>query len=65
VTTTWRRAHRAHRGMTHAEFAPRLLPGRLARPPCLARRALAEPSWLARERAAYAQVTMRVSSWSV
>jgi predicted nucleotidyltransferase component of viral defense system len=26
---------------------------------------LAEPSWLARERAAYAQVTMRVSSWSV
>lgn len=28
-------------------------------------RALAEPSWLARERAAYAQVTMRVSSWSV
>ena len=40
VITTWRRAHRAHRGMTHAEFAPRLLPGRLARPPCLARRAL-------------------------
>jgi hypothetical protein len=40
VTTTWRRAHRAHRGMRHAEFAPRLLPGRLARPPCLARRAL-------------------------
>jgi hypothetical protein len=26
---------------------------------------LAEPSWLASERTAYAQVTMRVSSWSV